>query len=162
MSGRGRGRPSSRSAQEPAAGSSRRSTRHQQQHQNVAQPEVPQQHADSPEQQHQEQQQPQDGQQLAQGMNPQLEDPMSAALYHQVIDPAISGSQDAGMPPPPIPSAKNLRGQGGPPFSRRNTRGGSVPSSITAVPATDAFSSQPESSSQSTYRLQPPSQDEPS
>jgi hypothetical protein len=78
---------------------------------------------------------------------------MSAALYHQVIDPAISGSQDAGMPPPPIPSVKNLRGQAGPPFARRNARRTSVSSSIRSAPATDAFSSQLDPQSQSTYSL---------
>ncbi|KAK3298222.1 uncharacterized protein B0H64DRAFT_471548 [Chaetomium fimeti] len=149
MSGRGRGRPASRSAQEPAAGSSRRSTRQQQQHQNMPQPEEPQQHGDSSEQQHEEHQ-PQDGQQLEHDLDPQLEDPMSAALYNQVIDPAISGPQDGGMPPPPVPSAKSVRGQAGPPFARRNTRrtsetpGSSSSMSIRSAPVTDAFSSQQE------------------
>ncbi|KAH6855235.1 hypothetical protein B0I37DRAFT_364287 [Chaetomium sp. MPI-CAGE-AT-0009] len=146
MSGRGRGRPPSRSAQEPAAGSSRRSTRQQQQHQNVPEPEEPQQHLDSPEQQHQEQQ-PQDGQQLTHGLDPQLEDPMSAALYNTVIDPAISGPQDGGMPPPPVPSAKSIRGQDGP-YPRRHTRRSDNPSSdlgtIMSVAPTDALSSQQE------------------
>lgn len=86
---------------------------------------------------------------------------MSAVLYHQVIDPAISGSQDTGMPPPPIPSAKSLRGQAGPPFSRRasarRTSEGTL--SIRSAAITDAFSSQLEPQSQSMSQL--PTQDEP-
>src|SRR5690349_771006 len=103
MSGRGRGRPPSRSALE---GASRRSTRHQQQ-QNAAQPGEAPPDPDLP-----EQQQPH-------GHQEQLHNPMPAPAYHQIIDPAITGSQDGGMPPPPVPSTKGLRGQSGLAFPRR-------------------------------------------
>jgi hypothetical protein len=135
MSGRGRGR-GARSAQESAAGPSRRSTRHQQQQQH----EDGQLETASPE----NQQLPEDP---AHEQQRQPEALMSVPEYHQPIDPAITGSQDASMPPPPIPNAKNPRGQGGLNLSRRGTRrdvrAGSI-ASINSAPVTDAFSSQPE------------------
>jgi hypothetical protein len=129
MSGRGRGRPPSRSAQE---GASRRSTRHQQQ-QNAPQPGEAPPHPDLPEQQQQH------------GHQQQLDAPMSASAYHQNIDPAITGSQDGGMPPPPVPSAKGLRGQAGLSFPRRGANPASpMASSVNSIQGTDTYSSQPE------------------
>jgi hypothetical protein len=72
---------------------------------------------------------------------------MAAPDYNQIIDPAIRGPHDGAMPPPPVPSAKSLRGQGGPHIARRGTRRDARASSIASihsVPVTDAFSSQPE------------------
>lgn len=60
---------------------------------------------------------------------------------YQVIDPAITASDDAPMPPPPVPSAKN------PAVARRGTRRDArAPSiaSINSLPMTDVFSSQQE------------------
>ncbi|EAQ89938.1 hypothetical protein CHGG_06557 [Chaetomium globosum CBS 148.51] len=111
----------------------------------------------SQQQQPQEQQRAQGAQQLAHGMDPQLEDPISAVLYNEVIDPAISGSQDAGMNPPPVPSAKNLRGPAGPPFPHRNARRTSESTSIRSKAVTDTFSSQLEPPSQSTALQRPAS-----
>lgn len=141
MSGRARARPPSRSAPEPAGGPSRRSTRHQQQQQDAAQPGEEQQELDLLEQQIQQQQEQINGQQ------PQVEAAMAAPAFHQNIDPAIAGPQDGGMPPPPTPSAKGLRGQAGLNVARRGTRRNERASSmisINSVSATDAFSSQPE------------------
>ncbi|KAK4247819.1 hypothetical protein C7999DRAFT_14214 [Corynascus novoguineensis] len=147
MSGRGRARPPSRSAQEPAAGASRRSTRQQQQQQNTA-PAGEEQPPSSAEEDHQEQQKsPEQQEQLEQAHNPSLqpEAPMSAPMYHQDIDPAITGSQDAGMPPPPVPGSKGPRGHTELGVPRRGTRrGASSVVSINSHPVTDAFSSQPE------------------
>ena len=159
MSGRGRGRPPSRSAQESAAGPSRRSTRQQQQQQNAAEPQHDDQepHPESPppqeeQQQEQQQQQFQEQQQQQQQqldqLQPQLEAAMPAPNYHQIIDPAITGPQDAGMPPPPVPSAKNLRGQTISHAARRGTRrdmrASSMASTVNSIAPTDAYSSQPE------------------
>lgn len=74
---------------------------------------------------------------------------MSAPEYHQNIDPAISGPQDGGMPPPAVPNASNLRGQAVQHVAARrgtarNGRAPSMAASINSVPNTDAFSSQPE------------------
>jgi hypothetical protein len=72
---------------------------------------------------------------------------MPAPNYHQIIDPAITGPQDAGMPPPPVPSAKNLRGQTIPHAARRGTRRdmrSSSMASVNSIAPTDAYSSQPE------------------
>ncbi|KXX82628.1 hypothetical protein MMYC01_200804 [Madurella mycetomatis] len=128
MSGRGRGRPPSRSAQEPTAGPSRRSTRQQQN--NTAPPE---QEAQPPQQQQQEEQD-----QLP-GLGP-------APRYHEIIDPAITGSQDGSMLPPPVPSSKGMRGQM-PQVARRGTRRdarASSMASINSLAVTDAYSSQAE------------------
>ncbi len=155
MSGRGRGRPPSRSAPESAAGPSRRSTRHQQQQLNTL--ESPEQQHEQHEQQDQDEDQYQDQDQnqgrdqeleLAHRQQPEQGAAMPASMYHEIIDPAITGPQDGGMPPPPAPSAKGLRGQAGPPHvarrgTRRDIRASSM-ASINSVPATDAFSSQPE------------------
>ncbi|KAK3900863.1 hypothetical protein C8A05DRAFT_16878 [Staphylotrichum tortipilum] len=136
MSGRGRGRPAARSAQEPAAaGSSRRSARHQQP-QNAGEEQLLKQ--EQP--QEQEQQPP-----------PEASMASAAVVYHdQVIDPAIAGPQDAGgMLPPPVPGSKGLHGQAsGVPVARRGLRRAdrepSMATSINSVPGTDALSSQPE------------------
>ncbi|KAK4154891.1 hypothetical protein C8A00DRAFT_14048 [Chaetomidium leptoderma] len=150
MSGRGRGRPPSRSAQEPAAGASRRSTRQQHQHQqNAAQPGEGQPQLDSPERQLQEQQD------QAHGPQPQIEASMAASAYHQNIDPAIAGPQTGGMHPPPIPSVRGLRGQTGMPISRRFTQQTSSIASVNSAAATDAVSSQPEPQSNAPHMLTP-------
>lgn len=133
MSGRGRGRPPSRLAQEPAAGPSRRSTRQQQ---NNAAP--PEQEAQPPQEQQQEEQD-------------QLQGLVPGPRYHEIIDPAITGSQDGSMPPPPVPSAKGLRGQV-PQVARRGTRRdarASSMASINSLAVTDAYSSQAEPQSTS-------------
>ncbi|KAL2180772.1 uncharacterized protein P884DRAFT_311500 [Thermothelomyces heterothallicus CBS 202.75] len=130
MSGRGRARPPSRSAQEPAAGASRRSTRQQQQqHQTAAPAGEVQPPPSSAEEEHQEQKLPREQEEPSeqeQQPNLQPEAPMSAPVYHQDIDPAITGSQDAAMPPPPPPasSAKGPRGQTEVVVPRRGTRRG--------------------------------------
>jgi hypothetical protein len=83
---------------------------------------------------------------------------MTATEYHGNIDPAITGREDGGMPPPAVPSARGLRGQAVQhPPSRRGTYaddgGDRAPSgdqrasmapSVQSVAATDMFSSQPE------------------
>ncbi|KAK4102709.1 hypothetical protein N658DRAFT_494745 [Parathielavia hyrcaniae] len=150
MTARGKGRPPSRSAQDPGAGPSRRSTRNQQQYQdqhNAAQPDevgVKQQQEDFPEDPQQDE--------SPHGLPAaQPEAPMAAPVYHQNIDPAITGAHDGTMPPPPVPIAKSVRGQAasGPHVSiarrgtRRDARARSI-SSIQSVPGTDAFSSHPE------------------
>ncbi|AEO65042.1 uncharacterized protein THITE_2111580 [Thermothielavioides terrestris NRRL 8126] len=118
MSGRGRARPASRSAPESSAGPGRRSTRHHQQQE--LQEQAPEEERPA-----------------------QLEVPMSTPDYHDDIDPAITGPQDGSMPPPPLPSAKGLRGQDGPIVARRGTRRDPQASSIASVNSmavTDAFS----------------------
>jgi hypothetical protein len=83
---------------------------------------------------------------------------MTATEYHGNIDPAITGREDGGMPPPAVPSARGLRGQAVQyPPSRRGTYtydGGdrapsgderaSIAPSLHSVAGTDMFSSQPE------------------
>ncbi|KAJ4298489.1 hypothetical protein N0V88_003519 [Collariella sp. IMI 366227] len=74
---------------------------------------------------------------------------MPAPAYHQVIDPAITGPPDASMPPPPVPSAKNLQAhaQAVQHVARRGTRRdgrASSVGSINSIAPTTAFSSQPE------------------
>ncbi|KAK4133381.1 hypothetical protein BT67DRAFT_442829 [Trichocladium antarcticum] len=140
MLGRGRGRPASRSAVEPPAGPSRRSTRNQQQQQNAET-----QHEDQ-EQSHPEFSPSQEEQQQDQ-LQPRLETSMHPPGSQQIIDPAITGPEDAGMHPPPVPSAKNPRGQTISHFARRGTRRDArAPSmvSLNSTGATDAYSSQPE------------------
>ncbi|KAL2261884.1 hypothetical protein VTK26DRAFT_3090 [Humicola hyalothermophila] len=153
MSGRGRARPPSRSAQEPAPGPSRRSTRQQQQqqqqqqHQSSAQLQQDSQPESSLSEGDQQQGQLDQQQEQQQAQQHQPEAPMAAPDYHQIIDPAITGTQDSVMPPPPVP-AKSMRVQNLPVparrFTRRDVRAGSMAPSINSVPATEAYSSQPE------------------
>lgn len=148
MSGRGRARPPSRSAQESGAGPSRRSTRHQQQQQQQQQDAGP----------HQEQGQYDPALSAQQHEQPEpareLDALVAAVGFHHDIDPAITGPQDnAGMPPPPLPSAKGARGHDGPIVARRGTRRETQASSVASVNSlagTDAFSSQGEPQSECT------------
>ncbi|KAL2134197.1 hypothetical protein VTI74DRAFT_762 [Chaetomium olivicolor] len=83
---------------------------------------------------------------------------MSAPVYDQIIDPAIAGPQDAAMPPPPVPAAKNPPGQVVPHVARRGTRRDARASSIASINSlapTDAFSSQPEPQSTGPQRTTP-------
>ncbi|KAL1838874.1 hypothetical protein VTJ49DRAFT_2098 [Mycothermus thermophilus] len=146
MSGRGRARPPSRSAQDPAAGPSRRSTRHQQQQQNATPAQADQADPkDELQQEHQDQQQQQGQQGQALAPQVQAEAAMVVPVYDQNIDPAITGAQDGTMPPPPVPAVKNARGQTPAHPARRGTRrDDDVASSINSVAPTDMFSSHPE------------------
>ncbi|KAK3489183.1 uncharacterized protein B0T23DRAFT_195280 [Neurospora hispaniola] len=132
MTGRGRGRPGTRQ-QQPAEGTTvavRRTMRLQQQSPPPTQGEQAEQH-----QLQQQQQQVQDAQ----------------------IDPAITGAQESGMPPPPVPAPKGPSKDSEQAFvevarrsTRRDARAGSmvsVNSVLTRVSGTDAISSQPETPS---------------
>ncbi|KAJ4420846.1 hypothetical protein N0V85_000425 [Neurospora sp. IMI 360204] len=132
MTGRGRGRPGTRQ-QQPAEGTTvavRRTTRLQQQS-----PPPPQ--GEQAEQQQLQQQQQQ--------------------VHDAQIDPAITGTQESEMPPPPVPAPKGQSNDSEQAFvevarrsTRRDARAGSmvsVNSVRTRVSGTDAFSSQPETPS---------------
>ncbi|KAH6630169.1 hypothetical protein B0J18DRAFT_393415 [Chaetomium sp. MPI-SDFR-AT-0129] len=125
MSGRGKARPTSRAAQEPATGGTRRSTRQQQP---SAQPDEPQLASESLEQPEQEDE-----------SSSQADAEIARSAYQQVIDPAIAGPQDGSMPPPLLPIAKSPRAQAETLVARRATRGGGSVRSIRSV-----YSSQPE------------------
>lgn len=125
MSGRGKARPPSRVAQEPATGGTRRSTRQQQP---PAQPDEPQLPSESLEKSEQEDE-----------LSSQADAEIARSAYQQVIDPAITGPQDGSMPPPLLPIAKSPRAQAETFVSRRATRGGGSVRSIRSV-----YSSQPE------------------
>lgn len=138
MTGRGRGRPGTRQ-QQPAEGTTvavRRATRLQQQS-----PPPPQGEQAEQQQLQQQQQQVQDAQ----------------------IDPAITGTQESEMPPPPVPAPKGQSKDSEQAFvevarrsTRRDARAGSmvsVNSVLTRVSGTDAFSSQPETPSKSTWSV---------
>lgn len=138
MTGRGRGRPGTRQ-QQPAEGTTvavRRTMRLQQQSPPPTQGEQAEQH-----ELQQQQQQVQDAQ----------------------IDPAITGAQESGMPPPPVPAPKGQSKDFEQAFvevarrsTRRDARAGSmvsVNSVLTRVSGTDAISSQPETPSKSTWLI---------
>ncbi|KAK4242034.1 hypothetical protein C8A03DRAFT_40603 [Achaetomium macrosporum] len=137
MSGRGRGRPPSRSAQEPVAGPSRRSARHQQQQQQQQQQNEGPQREEADDALVKGEPEPQPQQSQEEQTQDQPEAPMFAPGY-QDIDPAIRGPQDASMPPPSVPVAKSVRGY----IGRRGTKRGELESSptIRSHPTTDAHS----------------------